>query len=183
MGVFIITGVVLIFLISFMFFKNFLSLKSISIISVLFLTIIIVLYVLFFVNFHSVSLKDESLGGFKIGQEIDNHMLKKSDQFSSDNEVVYSKKGDGDFLVTSNKDDQIISITNQSQDQKIKTSKGIKIFDTFQDVIKTYGEEYKNLWFVEGYETGIQYQDKDEQLLLEFFFNEDKLYRIELIKK
>ncbi|MEI4789478.1 hypothetical protein WAX46_03735 [Bacillus sp. FJAT-53060] len=46
-----------------------------------------------------------------------------------------------------------------------------------------YGEEYKNLWFVEGYETGIQYQDKDERLLLEFFFNEDKLYRIEIIKK
>ncbi|KIL13627.1 hypothetical protein B4127_0639 [Bacillus pumilus] len=186
MGVTLIMGVLLIlsmFFLIFLLLKKIIDLKLIIIIGIPFLIIIIVFSILIFVNFHSVSLENESLGSFKIGQEIDNNELEKNDQFSFENEVVYSKKGNEDFLVTSNNKQQIISIINESQNGNIKTSKGIKVNDTFQDVVKAYGKEYKNLWFIEGYETGIQYQDKDEQLLLEFFFNEDKLYRIELIKK
>jgi len=49
-------------------------------------------------------------------------------------------------------------------------------------VVEAYGKEYKELWFVEGYETGIQYQDKKRDVVLEFYFNDHKVHLIELKK-
>ncbi|MXI40510.1 hypothetical protein GRW07_24920, partial [Escherichia coli] len=57
------------------------------------------------------------------------------------------------------------------------------IGDNYSSVIQTYGDQFKKLWFVEGYSKGIQYQDESNGIILEFFFNDNQLALIELRSK
>ncbi|MGE6631601.1 hypothetical protein [Bacillus sp. NPDC077027] len=150
--------------------------------SISFMVALALIFVVLLTNFHSVSLKNESIRHLSINQKLSNHQaFKKDDRFSHKNEVVFSLKGnDDDLFVTVDQNDQIKSISNHSKQANNQTSKGINIGDSVEDVVKTYGNQYKKLWFVEGYETGIQYQDKKNQLVLEFYFNDDQVYLIEL---
>ncbi|WP_342498851.1 hypothetical protein NST15_03195 [Bacillus sp. FSL R5-0820] len=50
-------------------------------------------------------------------------------------------------------------------------------------MIQMYGNQFKQLWFVEGYSKGIQYQDQSNDIILEFFFNDETLALIELRSK
>ncbi|NPC91746.1 hypothetical protein HOO54_05735 [Bacillus sp. WMMC1349] len=129
----------------------------------------------------SVDLRNESLANLKIGQEIKSeHQFVKKYDVKEEGTVVLSEKGkiDPNLLVTVDKKKSIVALT--SEGKKYTTSKGIQVKDTFQNVVKTYGEDYKDLWFVEGYESGIQYQDKQNDLLLEFYFIDNKVALIKL---
>ncbi|MDF2002651.1 hypothetical protein P2Q02_08255 [Bacillus pumilus] len=141
-------------------------------------------WVTMFFYFHSVSLTDESLGHFKIGQKFDgDHTFVESPQFSNPKQMVYMEKGNQNFLVSVDQHHRVISIYNQSKQKNLQTSKGVKIGEDYSSVIQTYGDQFKKLWFVEGYSKGIQYQDQSNGIILEFFFNDNTLALIELRSK
>ena len=168
----------------FLFVKKMISVKLVSILIVLVLIFGIAFYLITAMNFKSINLGKEVIGGIMIGQSVENkkNLVKDYEISEEDGSIVYTEKGKKDFSVTADKKGKVISILNASPNKKLTTFKGIKINDAFQLVVDTYGKEYKKLWFVEGYETGIQYQDKENDLLLEFYFNDDKLSLIELKK-
>lgn len=94
--------------------------------------------------------------------------------------MEYKAKNMSGVKAEIDKQEKIVLLFNISSAQTVTIAKGIKINDTLQTVV--YGKEYKELWFVEGYETGIQYQDKKRDVVLEFYFNDHKVHLIELKK-
>ena len=145
---------------------------------------VLVVWIAIFFNFHSIALTDESIGHFKIGQTFkgDHHFVENS-QFSHPKQTVYIEKENQDFVLSVDQHHRVISIYNQSKQKKLQTSKGVKIGEDYSSVIQTYGDQFKKLWFVEGYSKGIQYQDQSNGIILEFFFNNNKLALIELRSK
>ena len=117
--------------------------------------------------------------GLKIGDSVKNdHRFVKS----GTGVVEYKAKNMSGVKAEIDKQEKIVLLFNISSAQTVTIAKGIKINDTLQTVVEVYGKEYKELWFVEGYETGIQYQDKKRDVVLEFYFNDHKVHLIELKK-
>lgn len=145
---------------------------------------ILVVWIAMFFNFHSITLTDESIGHFKIGQTFkgDHHFVENS-QFSHQKQTVYMEKENEDFVVSVDQHHRVTSIYNQSAQKSFQTSKGVTIGADYSSVIQMYGNQFKQLWFVEGYSKGIQYQDQSNGIILEFFFNDETLALIELRSK
>lgn len=144
----------------------------------------IVFWMAWFFQSQSLSLADESLGDVKIDQTFEKgSSFVEHPQFSNLNETIYMKKGNNGYVVTVNQHHRVTSIFNQSKQTGLQTSKGISIGDNYQTVIQTYGDQYKKLWFVEGYSKGIQYQDQLNGIILDFFFNDEAVALIELRNK
>ena len=148
---------------------------------------VLVVWIAMFFNFHSIALTDETIGHFKIGQTFkgDHHFVENS-QFSHPKQTVYKvymEKENQDFVLSVDQYHRVISIYNQSKQKNLQTSKGVKIGEDYSSVIQTYGDQFKKLWFVEGYSKGIQYLDQSNGIILEFFFNDNKLALIELRSK
>ncbi|AOC57605.1 MULTISPECIES: hypothetical protein [Bacillus] len=187
MGIFLIMICIMMITVSLVIylFKNGIIRSKVLVIvgSVLGGTVLVVWIAMFF-NFHSITLTDESIGHFKIGQTFkgDHHFVENS-QFSHPKQTVYMEKENQDFLVSVDQHHRVISIYNQSKQKNLQTSKGVKIGEDYSSVIQTYGDQFKKLWFVEGYSKGIQYQDQSNGLILEFFFNDNTLALIELRSK
>ncbi len=131
----------------------------------LFAVLAFIFYFAATVNFTSVSLENESIAGLKIGDSVKNdHRFVKS----GTGVVEYKAKNMSGVKAEIDKQEKIVLLFNISSAQTVTIAKGIKINDTLQTVVEVYGKEYKELWFVEGYETGIQYQDKKETWCLNF---------------
>ncbi|MGF9726673.1 hypothetical protein ABEX00_07015 [Bacillus safensis] len=187
MGIFLIMIVIVMIAVSlviYLFIKGIIQSKVLVIVgSVLGGTALFVWVAMFF-NFHSVSLINESLGHFKIGEKFEgDHTFAENTQFSHPKQSVYMEKENQDFVVSVDQHHRVTSIYNQSKQKTLQTSKGVKIGEDYSSVIQTYGEQFKKLWFVEGYSKGIQYQDQSNGIILEFFFNDNKLALIELRSK
>ena len=187
MGIFLMMIVIVMIIVSlaiYLFKKGIIHSKVLVIVgSVLGGTALFVWVAMFF-NFHSVSLTNESLGHFKIGEKFErDHTFVENTQFSHPKQRVYMEKENQDFVVSVDQHHRVTSIYNQSKQKKLKTSKGITIGGDYSSVIQTYGDQFKKLWFVEGYSKGIQYQDQSNGIILEFFFNDNKLALIELRSK
>ncbi|MEK3938234.1 hypothetical protein MKZ03_03015 [Bacillus sp. FSL R5-0431] len=187
MGIFLIIIVIVMITVSlviYLFKKGIIQSKVLVIVgSVLGGTALFVWMTMFF-NFHSVSLTDESLGHFKIGQTFEgDHTFVENPQFSHPKQMVYMEKENQDFVVSVDQYHRVTSIFIQSKQKTLQTSKGVTIGDDYSSVVQTYGDQFKKLWFVEGYSKGIQYQDQSNGIILEFFFNDNTLALIELRSK
>ncbi|MFY2226298.1 hypothetical protein [Bacillus altitudinis] len=142
---------------------------------------ILVVWIAMFFNFHSITLTDESIGHFKIGQTFKgDHQFVENSQFSHQKQT---EKENEDFVVSVDQHHRVTSIYNQSTQKSFQTSKGVTIGADYSSVIQMYGNQFKQLWFVEGYSKGIQYQDQSNGIILEFFFNDETLALIELRSK
>ncbi len=157
--------------------KKIISRMALSGVLCLFAVLAFIFYFAATVNFTSVSLENESIAGLKIGDSVKNdHRFVKS----GTGVVEYKVKNMSGVKAEIDKQEKIVLLFNISSAQTV--TKGIKINDTLQTVVEVYGKEYKELWFVEGYETGMQYQDKKRDVVLEFYFNDHKVHLIELKK-
>ncbi|MFE5473477.1 phospholipase D-like domain-containing protein [Bacillus safensis] len=187
MGIFLIMIVIVMIIVSlaiYLFKKGIIHSKVLVIVGSVLGGTALFVWVSMFFNFHSVSLTNESLGHFKIGEKFErDHTFAENTQFSHPKQRVYMEKENQDFVVSADQHHRVTSIYNQSKQKKLKTSKGITIGDNYSSVIQTYGDQFKKLWFVEGYSKGIQYQDQSNGIILEFFFNDNKLALIELRSK
>lgn len=187
MGIFLIMIVIVMIIVSiviYLFKKGIIHSKVLVIVGSVLGGTALFFWVTMFFNFHSVSLINESLGHFKIGEKFEgDHTFEEHPQFSHPKQMVYMEKENQDFVVSVDQHHRVISIYNQSKQKKLQTSKGITIGEDYSSVIQTYGDQFKKLWFVEGYSKGIQYQDQSNGIILEFFFNDNTLALIELRSK
>ncbi|MFF2416319.1 hypothetical protein [Bacillus safensis] len=187
MGIFLIMIVIVMIAVSlviYLFIKGIIQSKVLVIVGSGLGGTALFVWVAMFFNFHSVSLINESLGHFKIGEKFEgDHTFAENTQFSHPKQSVYMEKENQDFVVSVDQHHRVTSIYNQSKQKTLQTSKGVKIGEDYSSVIQTYGEQFKKLWFVEGYSKGIQYQDQSNGIILEFFFNDNKLALIELRSK
>ncbi|QGX66951.1 hypothetical protein GPA07_16490 [Bacillus sp. ms-22] len=187
MGIFLIMIVIVMIIITFviyLFTKEIINSKVLLVAGAVLGGAALFVWVTMFFNFHSISLSDESLGHFKIGQKFEeNHSFVENPQFSNPKQKVYMEKGNHQFVVTVDQYYRVTSIYHQSKQKNLRTSKGMTIGDDYQSVINAYGDQFKKLWFVEGYGKGIQYQDQSNGIILEFFFNDETLALIELRSK
>ncbi|WP_144525947.1 hypothetical protein [Bacillus pumilus] len=187
MGIFLITFVIVMTAVSlgvYLFKQGIIRSKVLVIVGSILGVTVLVVWVAMFFNFHSITLTDESIGHFKIGQTFrgDHHFV-ENPQFSHPKQTVYMEKENRDFVLSVDQHHRVVSIYNQSKQKNLQTSKGVKIGDDYSSVKQTYGDQFKKLWFVEGYSKGIQYQDQSNDIILEFFFNDNTLALIELRSK
>ncbi|WP_342498410.1 hypothetical protein [Bacillus sp. FSL M8-0350] len=104
MGIFLIMIVIVMIIVSlaiYLFKKGIIHSKVLVIVgSVLGGTALFVWVAMFF-NFHSVSLTNESLGHFKIGEKFErDHTFVENTQFSHPKQRVYMEKENQDFVVS-----------------------------------------------------------------------------------
>ncbi|MCY7619016.1 hypothetical protein ACE6HX_03090 [Bacillus pumilus] len=187
MGIFLITFVfvmIAVTLVIYLFKKGIIRSKVLVIVGSVLGGTVLVVWIAMFFNFYSIALTDESIGHFKIGQTFKgDHNFVENSQFSHPKQTVYMEKENQDFVVSVDQHDRVITIYNHSTQKNLQTSKGVKIGEDYSSVIQTYGDQFKKLWFVEGYSKGIQYQDQSNGIILEFFFNDNTLALIELRSK
>ncbi|MEK4182327.1 hypothetical protein [Bacillus sp. FSL K6-1145] len=187
MGIFLIMICIVMITVSsviYIFKKGIIRSKVLVIVGFVLGGAVLVVWIAMFFNFHSITLTDESLGDFKIGQTFKgDHTFVENSQFSHPKQTVYMERENQDFVLSVDQNHRVISIYNQSKQKNLQTSKGVKIGEDYSSVIQTYGDQFKKLWFVEGYSKGIQYQDQSNGIILEFFFNDNTLALIELRSK
>ncbi|MGE7658566.1 hypothetical protein NST15_03190 [Bacillus sp. FSL R5-0820] len=124
MGIFLIMICIMMITVSFMIYlfeKGAFRSKVLVIIGSVLGGAILVVWIAMFFNFHSITLTDESIGHFKIGQTFkgDHHFVENS-QFSQQKQTVYMEKENEDFVVSVDQHHRVTSIYNQS------TQKGFK---------------------------------------------------------
>lgn len=158
---------------------------KIFIISVLGFSLVIVLVFKFPVLLQkSTELSGEGLNQVQVGSLID-----KDDTSQIENNVIYlTLKRNPKILMRVEKDIvKELTLVTEPIDTSISTMKGINLNSTFGDVVHNYGESYRNLRFVEMYGVGIEYRDKKNGIIVQFFFDNDKpnsqVRNIEVIKK
>lgn len=124
MGIFLIMIVIVMIIVSlaiYLFKKGIIHSKVLVIVgSVLGGTALFVWVAMFF-NFHSVSLTNESLGHFKIGEKFErDHTFVENTQFSHPKQRVYMEKENQDFVVSVDQHHRVTSIYNQSKQKNSK---------------------------------------------------------------
>lgn len=157
---------------------------KVFIISVVCFSIVIVLVFKFPVFLQ----KSTELSGEGLNQVIVGSLIDKDDTSQIENNVIYlALKRNPKILMRIEKDIiKELTLVTEPIDTSISTMKGINLNSTFADVVHNYGESYRNLRFVEMYGVGIEYRDKKNGIIVQFFFDNDKLNsqvrNIEVIK-
>lgn len=126
-------------------------------------------------------LTEENIGGLRLYEKLDSKEfiarygtnLQKTDNALFD----YYKLSDG-LEIATNKDRQIIRIIkNTDSDNNIKTSKGITLESSVDEIIEAYGENYYKRSSDFGVPV-IGYVDKKENITIEFFYYQNKVTHI-----
>lgn len=134
-----------------------------------------------FILTKTTNLTEENIGGLRLYQSIDSKdfilkygsTLQKTDNALFD----YYKLSDG-LEIATNKDRQIIRIIkNTDSDNNIKTSKGITLESSVDEIIEAYGENYYKRDSDFGVPV-IGYVDKKKNITIEFFYYQNKVTHI-----
>ncbi|MBU3178855.1 hypothetical protein KPL47_21325 [Clostridium estertheticum] len=125
-----------------------------------------------FIFTKTTNFNEENIGGLQLYKSINSkEFIKKYGTNSQriDNTVFdYYKLNDG-LVIATNKNRQIIRIIiDDESDKSIKTSKGITLKSSVDDVIKAYGTNYYKRMDDTGVSV-IGYVDKKSKVTLEFF--------------
>jgi hypothetical protein len=127
-------------------------------------------------NIKSISLADERIGRFTLGQSIKEFISPELD--STLNTFSTYSTGDGLKVVIQQPDERVIRIGYSHSDTNYSTTEGIKIGDNRNDIISKYGSSY-----YERNEQGnsiIGYKDDNKGWTLEFVLSDDKVNSIRL---
>ncbi len=149
------------------------------------LTVVIISVFKFPVLFQkSTELSGEGLNQVKVGSLID----KEDTSQIKDNVIYLALKRNPGILVRVEKDIiKELTLVTEPINTSISTMKGINMKSTFAEVVHNYGESYRKLRFVEMYGVGIEYRDKKNGIIIQFFFDDDEpnsqVRNIEIIKK
>jgi len=80
-----------------------------------------------------------------------------------------------------------LATTFDTVDSSIQTPRNVGLGTNYVEVVNAYGEDYRKLSFVEEFDSGIIYSDKENNRALSFYFNNDEkgswLSYINLIQK
>lgn len=160
--------------------------KIFKIITIIFLIISYVLFSAYqyfqrsskFIFTKTTILTGESIGGFRLYENIDDKEFtnKYMTNYQKIDNVLfdYYKLNNG-LIIATNKNRQIIRIMiNVKSDNSIKTSKGIGLGNSVDDVIKAYGENYYKRMDDIGIPV-IGYVDQKRKVTIEFFNYQNKV--------
>lgn len=133
-----------------------------------------------FIFTKTTNFNEENIGGLQLYKNINGkEFIKKygTNSHRIDNALFdYYKLSDG-LIIATNKDRQIIRITDDESNKSIKTSKGINLKSSVDDVIKAYGANYYKRMDDTGVSV-IGYVDKKSKVTLEFFNYKNKVTMI-----
>lgn len=136
-----------------------------------------------------VFLKSTDLTGEGFNQTAAGSAVKEEDMISREDNVMYSalKSNPNILLRVKNGEIMEMATAGESADASVSTMKGITKAHTFEDVIQQYGSSYRKLRLVEMYGTGIEYRDKKNGIVIEFYFDDEgknsKVRHMEIRKK
>lgn len=119
----------------------------------------------------STELLGEGLNQVQVGSIID-----QDETTPRENNVIYRVLKRNPNILMRVEKDVIKELTpvREPQGTPISTMKGIDLNSTFADVVQRYGESYRNLRLVEMYGRGIEYRDKKNGIIIQFFFDNDQ---------
>ena len=112
--------------------------------------------------------------------------FKQDDLIILDRYMFYKhKKNKGFFIKVKEKDKKIKALSmvknNRVTDKTVALNSGIKIGSDISEVFDTYGTDYKQKKYRNGYE-GVEYRDKVHHIKIVVLYTKDKVQRIELFK-
>jgi len=134
-----------------------------------------------FIFTKTTNLSQENIGGLQLYQSIDSEEFVKKYGTNSkrkDNALFDYYNLSDNLVIATNKDRQIIRIIKDNEsDRDIKTSKGIGLESSVEEVIEAYGKNYYKRVSDFGIPV-IGYIDKAKNITIEFFYYEDKVEEI-----
>jgi len=139
-------------------------------------------------------LSGENINGVQLYDYIDNEDFIKKYGINLkrlDNDLFDYYKLNNDLVIATNKNRQIIRITTDFSEANIrittvynqgntalKTSKGINLQNSINDIIKAYGENYY-MRIDDSKGMVLGYVDKKNKATLEFFYSQNKVTQIQ----
>lgn len=119
----------------------------------------------------STSLEDEGIDEVKIGALVD-----EEETIAVERNVFYDawKKNPVILLRVDHGIIREVTLAADASASTVSTKRGITLESTFAEVVEMYGDAYRNLRFVEMYGTGIEYRDKKNGVMLQFYFDNDQ---------
>lgn len=132
----------------------------------------------------NTDLSRESLAGVKIGETIDPERIRPLENNNIYDTLV--DQADLNIVVEDGKVKELAT-TFDTVDSSIQTPRNVGLGTNYVEVVNAYGEDYRKLSFVEEFDSGIIYSDKENNRALSFYFNNDEkgswLSYINLIQK
>lgn len=128
----------------------------------------------------STSLESEQIDDLVLFDHVDKAFKEEHGEYEEQENVYYQELLEFDsFTVGTNKEQEITYIL--IEDNTLTTDKGIGIGSSLDEVIEVYGDSYYTYKEM-GLDDSINYLDRENKILLQFWHDENEIVRIVLRK-